>query len=133
MSIYTITVLKLDSNGRTKRLRPWGYFEDQATAEKCILENWTDIFEHDYYDHAVIEEIGPGIIGHYKKLNWYKIDYIELSSGKYEEHIYKIDEPISKKHYVRFFFGASSDNVEIQQLKKEIKELEQQLHEAKRK
>ena len=38
-----------------------GFYEDFATAEKCILENWGDIYEDGYYKYAVIEALEPGL------------------------------------------------------------------------
>ena len=48
----------LDDGGRCRVV---GFYEDFATAEKCVLENWGDIYEDGYYKYAVIEAIEPGL------------------------------------------------------------------------
>ncbi len=51
--------LGLFDNGGSYRVV--GFFEDFATAEKCVLENWGDIYENGYYKYAVIEALEPGL------------------------------------------------------------------------
>lgn len=73
--IYTVYVYRLAEdpeknvihtevypNGNKSRVqRVCGYFYSYETARRCILENWCDLFEHEYYNHAFIEEVHEGL------------------------------------------------------------------------
>lgn len=87
--------LNLDSkNNRTVRERTWGYYYSLQKARKCILENWTDIFESDYYNFAVIMKMPEGVcVTPGSTLEWYRNDYSRKSR---KHNIVKIDfDPIN--------------------------------------
>jgi hypothetical protein len=46
-----------------KRKRCWGWYKDLERAERCVKENWGDIYENGYYNLALIEPITEGMIG----------------------------------------------------------------------
>ena len=76
-SIYKIDVLTLDFNGKTineliLRQRTWGFYHDLETAQQCVLENWTDIFENNYYNFALISEMPTGVCVSPTKQWWYQ-------------------------------------------------------------
>jgi len=55
------------------RERTWGWYSSLKNAQKCIEENWGDIFEGSY-DYALIEEIPEGVLfgGAIPKEWWFK-------------------------------------------------------------
>jgi hypothetical protein len=59
-SIFAVTTLHLKGERFGSSPRTVGWFADLATAQKCILENWGDIFETTY-TYALIEKIPPGL------------------------------------------------------------------------
>lgn len=60
-----------------KRVRCWGWFEKETDAEKCIKENWTDIYENGYYNLALIEPATQGPTGlATRNARWFKVEYI---------------------------------------------------------
>lgn len=101
--IYFVTVFYLDEKYREdksfmpkdddkwesylyKRIRCWGWFKDEKDAERCIMENWTDIYENGYYNLAIIEPHKQGPIGLvHRKDRWFDIGYID-------GHTYNIKE-----------------------------------------
>lgn len=94
--IYFVTVFYVDGkeyNYRPyKRIRCWGWFGKEEDAEKCIMENWTDIYEIGYYNMALIEPCrqGPtGMSAAIKRQRWFDVKY--LSNSKYA--IREIDTP----------------------------------------
>lgn len=74
--IYTVQVLGIKDDGTIVRHRNWGWFQTKKEAEEIIINNITDIFERNYYNYALINEVPPGIcIGHMKPEHWYKATY----------------------------------------------------------
>lgn len=59
-----------------KRIRCWGWYENQKDAEDCIKENWTDIYEHGYYNLAMIEPMSQGpLCVHPRDNRWFSVDF----------------------------------------------------------
>lgn len=56
--------------------RCWGFFSEEATARKAVMENWTDMYEDASYNLAVIEEINEGLPAHSVKETWFLVDPI---------------------------------------------------------
>jgi len=76
--IYTVQVFFIDAKGNINYSRNWGWFPTKAQAEDIIINNITDIFEHGYYNYAMINEVPPGIcVGHLRKENWYIAHYLK--------------------------------------------------------
>jgi hypothetical protein len=48
--IFIVKVLKFTEDMVYVRERTWGFYRDFATAEKAVLENWTDLYECNYYN-----------------------------------------------------------------------------------
>jgi len=72
--IYTVTAVTRGANWRT-----WGWFSTKLEAELALRADNNDlIFESGTFQHAVIEEVPPGIMG---GLNtgrdrwWFRADY----------------------------------------------------------
>lgn len=55
----------------------WGWYSRFEDAERAVLENHTDIFEHNYYDFACIEEMPEGVCSSASQAWWYKATYPE--------------------------------------------------------
>ena len=105
-SIFLVKVLKIDEKSKDDRIvrdRMWGFYPDQETAEKCVLENWTDIFENNYYNFAVVIEMPPGICVRPISTTWYKITYGK-DSNNYK--IKKVDyDPVNLNSSFRIMIG----------------------------
>lgn len=93
--IYLVRVYFLDMSDverRIQRERTWGFYSSKKVARRCILENWTDIFEAEYYNFAVIMKMPEGVCILPRENEWYEnnngkislIDYdpINLNRGK---------------------------------------------------
>jgi len=88
MKIYTVTTLHLEYEPHRDetllvRTRCVGFYPGIEDAVNCILENWGDIYENGHYNHAVIEEVKPGIYAYPRLEWWYKWDKNEESPGYY--------------------------------------------------
>lgn len=108
--VYLVRCYKIDLKSTEKRVvrdRTWGFFKDLKIAQKCVLENWTDIFEHNYYDHAVVLKMPEGVCVKESESYWYKITYSKNGS-KHKVKLINID-PINykrnKNSKVKYFIG----------------------------
>ena len=66
-------------NPKTKKLertRTWGFYKDFETAQKCVLENWTDLYEMGYYNYALINEMPEGVCVSPVNKWWYEVVYV---------------------------------------------------------
>ncbi len=97
MIIYTVTVFKRYDEDRRKenRQRTWGFYAKFEHAERSILENWTDMFEHGYYDIACVEEVPEGVCQLSTVKQWYSaLYYPQPAPGFYPPPVItKIDTP----------------------------------------
>ena len=97
MKVYFVaTIRDIDVEG-TMGTRTVGYFEDLETAEKCVKENWEDIYEAGYYKYAVIEDVEPGL---YQSCESTPI-FFKWKDGSYQE----IDKPKELEPFVGFTIG----------------------------
>lgn len=109
--VHMVTVLKLalDDDRKIVRSRTWGYAESHEEAEAWVLSNATDMFEMNYYNHAVIEAVPPGLIASAKSERWYFADYGDrdtpLVFGDGRPHVRAIDKPACLSHTVSFWGG----------------------------
>lgn len=75
-TIFVVSVLKwpLSDCGEDwpVRCRTWGWYEEVGEAQRAVLENRTDIFESLYYDTAVIEAVGEGVMAEPIPQGWYR-------------------------------------------------------------
>lgn len=64
-----------------ERDRTWGFYFTFEEAEQAVLGNYTDLFEMNYYDGAVIEAFqnGVGNVGDIKA--WYRAVYNDPTSN----------------------------------------------------
>lgn len=60
-SVFMLTVLRRDA-GETRRSRTWAWFARFADAERVVLDNETDVFEHGHYNMAVVERYDEGLL-----------------------------------------------------------------------
>jgi hypothetical protein len=105
--VFFVTVMRIEGD-KTVRQRCWGYFLQEEDARACVLENWTDIFELDYYNYAVVEQVGEATLGlPYKKVAWYGTEYNYDDEGyaKGEPRVFEVEEPPFFKGIVMFCFG----------------------------
>lgn len=70
--IYVIVVMK---RGTERRDRTWGWYFNFDDAERVVLNNWSDIFEENYYNIALIEKHEEGVCAHTEDVAWYLADY----------------------------------------------------------
>lgn len=89
--IYTVTCLKWNID-TVERDRCWGFYSDDAHAERAVLANATDMFECGYYDYAVIERYEQGIVTLGKVVAWFFADYSKDEEGS-GPVVSKIDAP----------------------------------------
>lgn len=69
-----------------KRIRCWGWYESQEDAERCIKENWTDIYENGYYNLAMIEPMSQGPCCVHPRANrWFKVEYVDQDNYNVSE------------------------------------------------
>lgn len=95
-SIFIVRCYKLDLKSEENRIvrdRTWGFFHEETNAVKCIEENWTDIFENNYYNFAVVIEMKQGVCVRPEKVTWFKATY---KSGQNSPIIKKVTiDPIN--------------------------------------
>lgn len=99
LKIYTVHVVYLDLKAgsvwsRLRRQRMWGYYKDLKTAQDCIKENWTDIYENGYYNFALINEMEEGVTISPKKQHWFEVKF-QGSNKPYKVKLLKHD-PLNK-------------------------------------
>jgi hypothetical protein len=87
---------------RVARTRCWGWYSEHERAETAVLGNYTDMFEANYYDVAVIEEVQEGIIARCMRRWWYRANYKSPSSPPVVE---KIEEPEWAKNVTGYGIG----------------------------
>lgn len=105
MKIYSVGVIKADTseNARSfiKDQRLWYLYSKFEDAEKCVLENHSDIFEY-YYNYAVIEETyvhdytnPPEAVDTYylPKQHWYFADFSSEGNRSPYPLITKVETP----------------------------------------
>jgi hypothetical protein len=95
--IFTITTI--NSNGGDTRCV--GFFTTFSQAEKCVIENWGDIFEY-YYDFAVVEEVTEGLYNCCQGDNYLKQWYKWNSKVKRYK---KVKEPKFAKNIINWSIG----------------------------
>lgn len=98
--VYMVVCMR--SITHPKGCRTWGWYSDFETAEKCVLENWTDLFEHGYYEYAVVEEAYEGVCPPSGTQSWYKAIYLDEKLDN-SPKIVKIDKPKELKNIVHFW------------------------------
>lgn len=106
--IYFVVVFYLKPNEKSyKRIRTWAWYKDEKDAERCIKENWTDIYEDGYYNYALIEPMSQGICCTNRKDNrWFKVDFKSIDSEGYDEYnVEETEVPERFKHYVGFSYS----------------------------
>jgi len=119
--VYTVGVMQVDLSDDPNKFpirkaeRLWFFYTRFEDAEKCVLENQTDIFEY-YYNIALIEEHYvrdpadpplPGTDILCAKQWWYLATYKEddeLDSGP-NPTVTAIDQPVGFKNIVNFWAG----------------------------
>lgn len=82
--VYVVRCYKIDLKSTTERVvreRTWGFYKSLSRARRCVTENWTDIFEANYYNYAVIMKMPQGVCVHPKKNEWYEIKYGKTSKS----------------------------------------------------
>jgi hypothetical protein len=71
--------LDLTKKGPSKiiRTRIWGFYKNLTKAKKCVVENWTDIYENGYYNYALINAFAEGVCVTPLKQHWFKVTYLK--------------------------------------------------------
>jgi len=73
--VFLLTVLKRDVDGDSGRDRTWAWYSRLEDAERDVLRNAGDMFEANYYDHAVIEEVPEYMMSVATVRGWYRASY----------------------------------------------------------
>jgi hypothetical protein len=106
--IYTVTTLFF-KEGQFIRQRTPGWYTTLERAKECIEENWGDIYEHAYYNYALIEELGEGLYnigGHFEHEHWFKVTPREVPGENYLEYdITETTKPEEYKGIINFSMG----------------------------
>ena len=117
--VYAVGVMQVDLSRADKfpsdrKSRLWFFFANFEDAEKCVLENQSDIFEY-YYNIALIEEHyvhdpndpAPPEIGVIAKQWWYEAQYPtdEKTGESLPLIISKIETPQIFRNIVNFWAG----------------------------
>ena len=99
--IYVVTTLyaKEDEFDITRRRSP-GFFYKEEDAERCIKENWGDIYEEMYYNLAIIEPFEEGLYAVVDKIRWFRVERIEQ-----EYKITEIETPKGYQQILGFSLG----------------------------
>jgi hypothetical protein len=90
-----------------KRIRCWGWFEKEEDAEKCIKENWTDIYELGYYNLAMIEPNTEGPISCGTESRWFDVKYLDTEENSFDNEyiVTEIDKPEAFKSIIGFSYA----------------------------
>jgi hypothetical protein len=121
--VYAVGVMQVDLTDDPAKFpirkaeRLWFFYANFEDAEKCVLENQTDIFEY-YYNIALIEEhyvhdpkdpASPDADIVCAKQWWYLATYKEEDADELEvasnPTITAIDQPKGFEHVVNFWAG----------------------------
>lgn len=86
-----------------QRLRCWGWCKTFEMAEKQVIENVTDLFEANWHNLAVIEEMAEGVAQLAKVVQWYRADYTNMRT-LHDPTVNKCDPPVGIKSF-NFCFG----------------------------
>jgi hypothetical protein len=113
-------VLQVDLSSTTKRLikdqRLWYMFKNFEDAEKCVLENQSDLFEY-HYNMALIEEVHLLDFSNQndkdetifaRKQWWYRITYYNHPTNddiEIKPTIEQVDVPSIFENTCRFWVG----------------------------
>lgn len=78
--IFLVTVMKPVEWDKVpekhmRRDRTWAWFSKFEDAEEAVLRNAADMFEENYYNYAVIEEVEEGFTWPAKVRGWYFAEY----------------------------------------------------------
>lgn len=102
MKIYFVVVFFFKSEDqRYEHLRCWGWFQKEEEALKVIQENITDIYEHGYYNYAMIEPMHEGICARGEEERWFKVEFVD--GRKY--NVTETTKPVSMKNIVGFSYA----------------------------
>jgi len=102
MKIYPTGVLKIDFNNPKRPVqntRLWVIFDDPVLAEKFLMENQTDCFEH-YYNYGLIEEHETNSLFKITKQWWFKLEI-----DGFEHSAVRVDCPEMFKNTVNWWVG----------------------------
>jgi hypothetical protein len=66
-TIFTV----ISWNNEPHRSRIVGWWRDELSARKCILNNLGDIYEFGHYDFAILEEVSEGLYPLTNLEEWY--------------------------------------------------------------
>lgn len=102
--LFFVTCLMLDDNPKyILRSHAMGFFETFKRAERAVLKNEGDIFERGYYNHAVIEEYGPGLYYYSAadKSRWFSAKYRKNGDQSHPK-VAKINKPKKLEKIVNF-------------------------------
>lgn len=106
-TIFVVTVLRVEpaiDEPLEGSERPVGWFTSFEDAERVIRHNKEDIFEvgAGHYTHAVIEEIGPGVLPTLVAQHWYFLDAF------YDDDEVDVEKCLRPNNTVRRPYGIGS-------------------------
>jgi hypothetical protein len=95
--IYTVATINDEST------RVVGWFPTKEEAELCILNNYGDIYEDEYYPTAVIEEVEMGLYPICEKSWWFK--WCKRTNINMFQGYKPIKKPKKLKQIINFTIG----------------------------
>ena len=99
---FVTTLGPIDEQWGPKYSRCVGYYETKEEAFKCVLNNYGDIAEANYYPYAVVEDVKPGL---YASAEATPIFFKYIKEEKRYERISLEDLPEVMQHLVGFSIG----------------------------
>lgn len=100
--VFLVAVMKRDPHTGNTRQRTWGWYTNFPDAERAVVENHTDIFEANYYNLAVIEEIPEGVMAIAKNAWWYQATYSGDPQEVFNPQVQRIQAPDWSRHQFNF-------------------------------
>lgn len=119
------------------RSREWGFYFNFSSAFNCVKYNFTDIYEHGYYNLVCIEEKSEGILSGCESSYWFEVNYPEENTpevkflpecffSKCYSYGYQPELPDSVVNYLTKYEIAQKI-IEGQEIEIEIRNLNTQL------
>lgn len=80
--MYIVTTVGIKDN-RLERWRAVAMYDNYEDAHQCIMDNWGDIFEHNYYQYAFVALVSRGLYPAMNEIQWFRIKYEDWENNKY--------------------------------------------------
>ncbi len=103
--IYFVCVMLLDHEKEEIRHdRTWAWYAEFKDAERCVLENHTDLWEAGGYNYAVIEAVQEGILFPVPEETWYQATYTARDGG-FNPTVTRVEKPAWLRQIIFYAIG----------------------------